>query len=206
MSAQRAERASTTRTQAQATLKGADAGWAMQQARHQVLASQQREARPNWCAARPSWNRPRRPGPGRERPGRHQVRAPFDGVVGQRKVRVQQYVSPGLPLLAVVPVEQAYVVANFKETQLEHMRPGGARPWRWTPSAGTGRARSTASRPARGGVRAVAARQRHRQLHQDRAALCRAYSPRPGGTRHAAAAAGHVGDRHHRYAHGAGAR
>lgn len=53
-----------------------------------------------------------------------QVRAPFDGVVGQRKVRVQQYVSPGLPLLAVVPVEQAYVVANFKETQLEHMRPG----------------------------------------------------------------------------------
>ena len=39
-------------------------------------------------------------------------------------MRVQQYVSPGLPLLAVVPVEQAYVVANFKETQLEHMRPG----------------------------------------------------------------------------------
>ncbi|MNP23478.1 putative multidrug resistance protein EmrK [compost metagenome] len=53
-----------------------------------------------------------------------EIRAPFDGVVGQRKVRQQQYVTPGLPLLAVVPVAQAYVVANYKETQLEHLRPG----------------------------------------------------------------------------------
>ncbi|WP_416425498.1 HlyD family secretion protein [Pseudomonas sp. App30] len=52
------------------------------------------------------------------------VRAPIDGVVGQRKVRERQYLAPGLPLLAVVPVQQAYVVANFKETQLQHMRPG----------------------------------------------------------------------------------
>ncbi len=54
------------------------------------------------------------------------IRAPFDGVVGQRKVRRQQYVVPGLPLLAVVPVEQAYVIANYKETQLQHMAPGQA--------------------------------------------------------------------------------
>lgn len=52
------------------------------------------------------------------------IRAPFDGIVGQRKVRRQQYVMPGLPLLAVVPVEQAYVIANYKETQLQHMAPG----------------------------------------------------------------------------------
>lgn len=52
------------------------------------------------------------------------IRAPIDGVVGQRKVRERQYLAPGLPLLAVVPVQQAYVVANFKETQLQHMRPG----------------------------------------------------------------------------------
>ncbi len=45
-------------------------------------------------------------------------------MVGQRKVRQQQYVTPGLPLLAVVPIAQAYVVANFKETQLAHLRPG----------------------------------------------------------------------------------
>jgi membrane fusion protein (multidrug efflux system) len=52
------------------------------------------------------------------------IRAPMDGVVGQRKVRERQYLAPGLPLLAVVPVQQAYVVANFKETQLQYMRPG----------------------------------------------------------------------------------
>ncbi|RQG31389.1 HlyD family secretion protein [Pseudomonas aeruginosa] len=46
------------------------------------------------------------------------------GRVGQRKVRLRQYVTPGLPLLAVVPLEQAYVVANYKETQLERIRPG----------------------------------------------------------------------------------
>ncbi|MFK0094569.1 HlyD family secretion protein [Pseudomonas sp. NPDC090592] len=52
------------------------------------------------------------------------IRAPLDGVVGQRRVRAGQYVVPGQPLLAVVPVQQAYVVANYKETQLAHMQPG----------------------------------------------------------------------------------
>ncbi|MGC4012374.1 MAG: HlyD family secretion protein [Pseudomonas sp.] len=52
------------------------------------------------------------------------VRAPIAGVVGQRRVRQRQYVTPGLPLLALVPVDQSYVVANYKETQLRRMRPG----------------------------------------------------------------------------------
>ena len=52
------------------------------------------------------------------------IRAPIDGVVGQRRVRAGQYVVPGQPLLAVVPLPQTYVVANYKETQLAHMRPG----------------------------------------------------------------------------------
>lgn len=50
--------------------------------------------------------------------------APVDGVVGERSVRVGNYVHVGTPLLAVVPVQAAYVVANYQETQLEHMRPG----------------------------------------------------------------------------------
>jgi membrane fusion protein (multidrug efflux system) len=50
--------------------------------------------------------------------------APVDGVVGQRDVRVGAYVSPGTTLLAVVPLAQAYVVANFREVQLTHMKPG----------------------------------------------------------------------------------
>jgi len=52
------------------------------------------------------------------------IRAPIAGVVGQRRVRQRQYVTPGLPLLALVPVEQSFVVANFKETQLRRMRAG----------------------------------------------------------------------------------
>lgn len=52
------------------------------------------------------------------------VVAPIDGMVGQRKMRVGAYVHVGAPLLAVVPLQQAYVEANFRETQLERIRPG----------------------------------------------------------------------------------
>ncbi len=53
-----------------------------------------------------------------------QIRSPIDGVVGRRALRVGAYVSPGTPILAVVPLQQVYVVANFRERQLTHMRPG----------------------------------------------------------------------------------
>jgi membrane fusion protein, multidrug efflux system len=50
--------------------------------------------------------------------------APIDGSVGARSLRVGQYVQAGTPLMAVVPLRQVYVVANFKETQLTSMRGG----------------------------------------------------------------------------------
>ena len=50
------------------------------------------------------------------------ITAPQDGMVGQRSVRVGAYVSRGRPLLAVVPLHKAFLVANFRETQLKHMR------------------------------------------------------------------------------------
>ena len=50
--------------------------------------------------------------------------APFDGIVGRRSLRLGAYVKPGDTLMAVVPLAQAYVVANFLEHQLTHMRPG----------------------------------------------------------------------------------
>lgn len=53
-----------------------------------------------------------------------EVASPIDGTVGRRALRVGAYVSPGTPILAVVPLRQAYVVANFRERQLAHMRPG----------------------------------------------------------------------------------
>ncbi len=50
--------------------------------------------------------------------------APIDGLVGHRSVQVGQYVAPGQQLMSVVPVENIWVTANFKETQLRNMRPG----------------------------------------------------------------------------------
>ncbi|MDN7143401.1 HlyD family secretion protein [Pseudomonas sp. JQ170] len=52
------------------------------------------------------------------------VRAPVDGVVGNRQVRVGRYVTTGAALLDIVPVHEVWVVANFKETQLEQLQPG----------------------------------------------------------------------------------
>lgn len=54
------------------------------------------------------------------------VLAAVDGTVGARSVRVGQLVSSGMQLMAVVPLHAAYVVANFKETQLTFVRPGQA--------------------------------------------------------------------------------
>ena len=53
-----------------------------------------------------------------------QITAPVEGTVGARSLRVGQYVQAGTQLMAVVPLDQVYVVANFKETQLTHVRNG----------------------------------------------------------------------------------
>ncbi|HEX2012649.1 MAG TPA: HlyD family secretion protein [Roseateles sp.] len=52
------------------------------------------------------------------------VRAPVGGIVGNRQIRVGRLVAPGVSLLDIVPANRLWVVANFKETQLEHVRPG----------------------------------------------------------------------------------
>jgi membrane fusion protein (multidrug efflux system) len=52
------------------------------------------------------------------------IRAPIDGVVGNRAGQVGQYIKPGAQLLSLVPLPRVYVTANFKETQLTWMRPG----------------------------------------------------------------------------------
>ena len=52
------------------------------------------------------------------------VRAPTDGVVSKRSVEIGQVVQPGQPLLALVPLQDVWVIANFKETQLTRIRPG----------------------------------------------------------------------------------
>jgi membrane fusion protein (multidrug efflux system) len=53
-----------------------------------------------------------------------EIRAPIDGVLGNRAMHIGDYVQPGQRLAALVPLDGVYVDANFKETQLAGLRPG----------------------------------------------------------------------------------
>ena len=53
-----------------------------------------------------------------------EIKAPFDGIVGNRAVQVGQYVSPGTRLMALVPASTSFIEANFKETQIAEIHPG----------------------------------------------------------------------------------
>ena len=52
------------------------------------------------------------------------VKAPVSGLVTRKTVEMGQIVQPGQPLMAIIPLEDVWVTANFKETQLRDMRPG----------------------------------------------------------------------------------
>ncbi|AIR91290.1 HlyD family secretion protein [Pseudomonas cremoricolorata] len=123
--AQRLERVRATAAQAEAAWRGAEAALRARQAQAAMAQAQAEQA----VAAQRQRLAALRSARARQTLAEHDVedtvlRAPVDGVVGQRRVRAGQYVVPGQPLLAVVPLQQAYVVANYKETQLAAMRPG----------------------------------------------------------------------------------
>jgi len=52
------------------------------------------------------------------------IKAPVKGIVSRKSVEVGQVVQAGQPLMTVIPLDRVWVTANFKETQLERMRPG----------------------------------------------------------------------------------
>jgi membrane fusion protein (multidrug efflux system) len=52
------------------------------------------------------------------------IRSPVDGVVTRKSIEIGQRVQPGSPVMIVVPIQQAYVDANFKEGQLRKVRIG----------------------------------------------------------------------------------
>ena len=52
------------------------------------------------------------------------IRAPVDGVVTRRNIQVGQRVAPGTSMMMIVPLNDLYVDANFKESQLKKVRPG----------------------------------------------------------------------------------
>ncbi|MDX7881651.1 EmrA/EmrK family multidrug efflux transporter periplasmic adaptor subunit [Acinetobacter nosocomialis] len=52
------------------------------------------------------------------------IRAPVDGVITRRNIQVGQRVAPGTSMMMIVPLNDLYVDANFKESQLKKVRPG----------------------------------------------------------------------------------
>ncbi|NYT81181.1 efflux RND transporter periplasmic adaptor subunit [Alcaligenaceae bacterium] len=55
---------------------------------------------------------------------RTHIPAPVSGMIAQRSAQVGQHVAPGTPLMTIVPLDQLWVEANFKESQLQRMKPG----------------------------------------------------------------------------------
>ena len=131
------------------------------------------------------------------------ILSPADGLVGQRQVRLGQFVNVGTQVIAVVPLPNIWVIANYKETQMTDIRRRPAGPHRRRRLS-----RSHAHRPCgqlvagdRQHLRAASARQRDRQLHQSRAARSGEDRARPERFAWIAGAARHVGrgdDRHRR--------
>ena len=132
------------------------------------------------------------------------VRSPVDGTFSNRLVNAGDYIAVGQRLGNVVPLDDVFIDANFKETQLEAhpSRPARDHQGRCLRLPQVHRHRR--EHLARGGlgVHAAAARQRHRQFHQDRAAAAGAH-PRAEGSRAAEPAPRrHVGLRHRRHQQG----
>jgi membrane fusion protein (multidrug efflux system) len=115
---QRAEQTESARGQAAAQLQRDQAGLVAAQNKVTVLATEREQAKAQLD---------------RSRALAHQaelnlsyttITAPVDGTVGARSLRLGQFVSAGTQLMAVVPLNATYVVANFKETQLTFVRDG----------------------------------------------------------------------------------
>lgn len=104
--------------QAKANLAAGDANIAAAQANITILQAQRKEAEGSVRSLEIS----------RDKAARDLsftvLKAPYDGVVGNRSVQEGDLVSPGQRLMALVPVRQLYIDANFKETQIQHLVPG----------------------------------------------------------------------------------
>jgi membrane fusion protein (multidrug efflux system) len=117
-SRQRYETADADSRKAEAALGKARAAQVAEQDQLGVLGSQQREEEARLSQARASLQLTRND------LDNTIIRAPVAGIAGNRAGQVGQYVKPGTQLLSLVPLPYVYVTANFKETQLTHMRPG----------------------------------------------------------------------------------
>lgn len=110
--------AQTAVEQADAALVGADAQIAAAEANIGVLQAQRAETASTLASLQLA----------RDKAARDLsftvLRAPYDGVVGNRSVEQGDLISPGQKLAVIVPMDKLYIVANFKETQLARLVPG----------------------------------------------------------------------------------
>jgi len=106
------------RDRTEASVKAMEAGLVAARANVDVLQAQRREAESLAAELRTAVDRARRD------LDFTVIRAPFDGVVGNKAVEAGAYVSPGTRIAALVPLQSVRIDANFKETQVQRMRPG----------------------------------------------------------------------------------
>ncbi|MES0065083.1 HlyD family secretion protein [Mesorhizobium sp. M0074] len=110
--------AQTVVEQANAALAGADAQIAAAQANIGVLQAQRAESASTLASLQLAHDKAVRD------LSFTVLRAPYDGVVGNRSVEQGDLISPGQKLAVIVPMDKLYIVANFKETQLARLVPG----------------------------------------------------------------------------------
>ncbi|MCJ2122259.1 HlyD family secretion protein [Methylobacterium sp. J-077] len=114
----RIDQARADRDRTEASVKGMEAGLLAARANVDVLQAQKREAERLSAELRTAVDRARRD------LDFTVIRAPFDGVVGNKAVEAGAYVAPGTRVAALVPLQSVRIDANFKETQVQRMRPG----------------------------------------------------------------------------------
>ena len=117
-SRQRYESADADSRKADAALGKARAALVAEQSQLAVLESQRREEEAKLAQARATRQL------AKNDLDNTVIRAPVAGIAGNRAGQIGQYVKPGTQLLSLVPLPRVFVTANFKETQLTHMRPG----------------------------------------------------------------------------------
>ena len=117
-SRQALETAQANRDQARAAVTGGKAALEAAQANVEVTRAQEQEAQRALAELRTALAKA-------ERDLRFtQICAPIDGVIGNRAIQVGDYVQTGQRLASLVPLDEIYIDANFKETQLARLRPG----------------------------------------------------------------------------------
>ncbi len=116
---QRAQQTSANLTQRQASLASARAAVTAARRQLEVLEAQRQAAAAGVQASEAQLAQ------ARSNLGYTVLTAPIDGAVGDRSVELGEYVQPGARLMSIVPMgRRIYLIANFKETQLDRMARG----------------------------------------------------------------------------------